>query len=147
MTPAIKGPPTAVPLPWNMEFGYGVLRRVRLLVDGPGRSLWVIPASTVTEVTLAGKGPRRESQMVLKRAMSDAIANNDAAAVRALAAAGVPLEPAKVAFVSAQRKPTDGIIKSIQVQGSICYRVVHCFHREPATGEHIVSTQHDGAAV
>ena len=33
--------------------------------------------------------------MVLKRAMSDAIANNDAAAVRALAAAGVPLEPAK----------------------------------------------------
>ncbi|MCX6874060.1 MAG: ankyrin repeat domain-containing protein [Verrucomicrobia bacterium] len=72
----------------EVQVGTAWLRRMRVLVDGPGKALWLTPASSTPEVELVSPGRPAPSPYLLEKALQIAIGNNDPSAVKALAAAG-----------------------------------------------------------
>jgi len=65
---------------------------MRVIFDGPGKALWLMPAVATPEVELLRKGRPAASPFLLGSALKLAITFNDSAAVKALAAAGVDLK-------------------------------------------------------
>ena len=80
------------PWPGEAQIGYGWLRRVRVLFDGPGKALWLQPAKSTPEVELITNGRPAPSPYLLVSALRSAIDCNDPAAVKALAAAGADVK-------------------------------------------------------
>ncbi|MCX6877509.1 MAG: ankyrin repeat domain-containing protein [Verrucomicrobia bacterium] len=76
----------------EVQLGAGWLRRLRVLFDGPGKALWLTPAVSTPEVELVRNGRPTPSPCLLETALSVAISFNDAAAVKALAAAGADVK-------------------------------------------------------
>jgi hypothetical protein len=68
--------------------GYGWLRGVRLLFNGPGNTLWVQPSSSRPETQLATQGASAQSKSILERALLSAIEFNDPTTIKSLLAAG-----------------------------------------------------------
>lgn len=78
----------------EVQICYSLLRRHRLLFDGPGKALWSSPSATVPEQTLAGITEPPPSPYLLTRALQAAIDCDDVAAVRAVIKAGADLKGA-----------------------------------------------------
>ena len=76
----------------EFQLGYGWLRRVRVLVDGPGNALWLKPAQSTPEVEITSNGRPEPSPYLLIAALRSAVFHNDPAAVKALAAAGAEVK-------------------------------------------------------
>ena len=102
MLPAVIDPRNE-PGSSEVELGTGWLRRLRVLVDGPGKALWVTPATSVPEEELIHKGRPEPSPYLMVSAFWSAIINNDPAAVRALAAGGADVKgtPTRLPLVAA----------------------------------------------
>jgi hypothetical protein len=73
----------------EVQIGYSLLRRRKALFDGPGKALWLKPATTVPEITLIRQALPAPSPDLLTAVLQSAIDCNDPVAVRALGAAGV----------------------------------------------------------
>jgi len=66
----------------EVQLGYGWLRKARVLLDGPGKALWLQPANSTPEVELLRKGHPALSPYLSATALKMAIDCNDPVAVR-----------------------------------------------------------------
>jgi len=79
------------PVPHDLQICYSLLRSGRLLCDGPGHALWWTATEESPEKNAAARSDR-PPPAVRQALLYSAVLHDDAAAVRALTAAGVPVE-------------------------------------------------------
>jgi ankyrin repeat protein len=81
----------AAAVPHDLQIGYSLLRRGRLLCDGPGQTIWWTATDHSPERNAPGRS-ERPPPPVMQALLYSAVLHDDAEAVRALASAGVPVE-------------------------------------------------------
>jgi ankyrin repeat protein len=81
----------AAAVPHDLQIGYSLLRHGRLLCDGPGHALWWTATEQSPERNAPGRS-ERPAPPVMQALLFSAVVHDDAEAVRALTAGGVPVE-------------------------------------------------------
>ncbi|MBN8457607.1 MAG: ankyrin repeat domain-containing protein [Verrucomicrobia bacterium] len=108
--------PRADPEAGEVQVGYGLFRKRVVLMDGPGKALWLAPSDTVPEVTVAES--ENPPAYLLTVAMQSAVDFNDPVAVKAVAKAGADIkglprqEPLARACSMGSRAAAEALLKA-----------------------------------